>query len=779
MKKRMSLVIMMGLFAFAFLIVLNLFKLSVVQNKEYQDKANARHFGAIPIPANRGSVYDCNGKILAQSATVYLVYIDPKQFRLELAEMVEAEEKKALSLAADGKSYQKVDFTLVKTQLVAFLASKLAIPEADILTAMDADNEYTVLKKKVEKPEADAIMDYCKRVVVATITNADGSVTEKNVRFTAIVRKPDTRRYYPQNTLAASVIGFTNGDGDGQYGIEAMYDDYLSGTDGKTISAKDVNGNEMPYRYAKTYEAQDGNSLYLTIDTTLQTYLESSLEQMVDQFEVKNRACGIIMNAKTGAILSMATYPGFDPNEPYLISDEATATYLQTLPEADYQEAYIAEREKQWKNKAITELYQPGSVFKVVTASSGFEENVLKLTDTFNCTGALVVAQGTKPIHCHKRTGHGSQDFTTALCNSCNPAFMEIGRRLGANLFVQYFTAFGLTEKTGIDLPGEATSYYQGLDGMGPVELASCSFGQTNIVTPIEMITAYAAVINGGNLLTPYVVSKIVDSDGNVVVTNEPEVKRQVISEETSAIMRTALEQVVNRKGGSNAYIKGYRIGGKSGTSEKIGGITYASEDDMSYVASYACFAPADDPEIIMLIMADTPNNSIGFFGSTVVAPYSRKVLEKALPYLGYFPEYTAEEQAKLDVKVPFLEDKSIEEAKSILESSGLKYDIVGEGTSVYSQTPITGTTLAKDGTVLLYTGANDQEETVTVPNVVGMTLTQANTLLTGSKLNYVASGASTDRADVKVQTQSYEAGSIVSKWTVLELDFVSNERSD
>lgn len=763
---------------FSVALLINLFKVSVVDNDFYQEKANGSHFGTITIPANRGSIYDCNGKILAQSATVYRIYIDPKYFRQELESYMEQELKNRTNASSKGEAYQPVDYVKIQSELITYLAQKLELEETVIREAMEADSQYIVLKNKVEKTVADEIMTHVRNVVIRETVGADGKVEQDTVSFSAIVRETDTKRYYPQNSLAASVIGFTNGDGDGQYGIEAMYDDYLSGTDGKTISATDVNGNEMPYRYAKTYDAQDGNSLYLTIDTTLQTYLESSLEEMVDRFEVSNRSCGIIMNAKTGAILAMATYPGFDLNEPYVIADESVAAYLDTLTGDAYTEAYINEREKQWKNKAITELYQPGSVFKVVTASAGFEENVVKLSDSFTCNGGLIVYEGTDPIHCWKRAGHGTQHFVEALTNSCNPAFMEIGRRLGAEQFFNYFTAFGMTEKTGIDLPGEASSYYQSLEGMGPVELASCSFGQTNIVTPIEMITAYAAVINGGNLLTPYVVSKVVDADGNVVMTNETEIKRQVISAETSETMRSALEQVVTNNGGSNAYIKGYRIGGKSGTSQKIGGTIYESEDDMEYIASYVCFAPADDPEIILLVMADQPNSDIAYYGSTVAVPYARKVMEKALPYLGYYPEYTAEEQANLDVKVPFLEDKTIEDAQKLLTDSGLSCEIIGEGASVYSQMPITGTTLSKGSTVLLYTTSDLPEETATVPNVVGMTLDQANQALTAAGLNYVATGASTDRTDVRIQAQSIEAASTVSKWTVIEIEFAVNDQS-
>ncbi len=765
--KRRSTLVLICMLALGAAVIAQLFRESVIQNDYYQNMANERHFGSIPIPASRGSIYDCNGKILAQSATVYKIYIDPSLYQRQLQQIREREQDKVAASAKKGSVYTPIDVDKVQAELIKFLSEKLEIPEAKVQEAMLKDNQYSVLKTKVDKPVADAILKYVSKIQIDE---------DRSVSFSAITSETDTRRYYPQNSLAASVIGFTNSDGDGLYGLEAMYDEYLSGTDGRVISAKDVNGDEMPYRYSKTYDAQDGNSLYLTIDTTLQTYLESALEEMVETFNVANRSCGIIMNAKTGAVLSMATYPGFDLNDPYTIADPVVAANLATLSETDYTTAYVEARETQWKNKAITELYQPGSVFKVVTASAGFEENVLKLTDTFTCTGGVTVAAGTEPIHCHKRAGHGTQDFTHALINSCNPAFIEIGRRLGSNLFFQYFTAFGLTEKTGIDLPGEATSYYQGLKGMGPVELASCSFGQTNIITPVEMITAFAAVINGGYLVTPYVVSKVADGDGNVIQTKDVNVRRQVISAETSATMREALEKVVTPNGGGNAYIKGYRIGGKSGTSQKIGG-NYTTEVEKN-IASFACFAPADDPEIIMLIMADEPDRSKGYFGGTVVAPYARKVMEKALPYLGYYPEYTPEEQAKLDVRVPFLEDKTIEEARAELTELGLQCYTVGEGTTVYSQTPITGATMVRNGTVILYTEEMTDTEMAVVPNMQGMTLAQANAELTKQRLNYITSGASPERTDVRIQMQSSEPGMSVPKGTVIELVFGVNDQS-
>ncbi len=731
MNKR-NIVIMGIMFACALAVSINVFKVSVVDNEYYQEKANKTQFGSMTISANRGSIYSSDGSILAQSATVFKVYIDPKNFK--------EHDQKNLDITVD------------------FLSETLELDKQSIIDKINkTDTQYQVLKNKVEKPIVDKINTF---------------LDEHNM--TSIKTSEDIKRYYPQGELAASVIGFTNYDGEGWYGIEAYYDDELSGVDGKVISAKDAYSQEMPYKYSKLYDAEDGNSLQLTIDTTLQYYLEKNLQDMYNTYQLDNRACGIIMNANTGAILAMATCPGFDLNSPSEITDQRTLNELGLIAnEEERSNAEANARELQWKNKAVSEIYIPGSVFKVFTSSAGFEENVLSLDDTFYCSGSLTVAG--QPIRCWNRNGHGSQTFKDALTNSCNPAFMEIGKRLGAENFFYYFEAFGLTDKTGIDLPSEISSYYAPEDRLGPVELASSSFGQTNKVTPIEMITAYASVINGGKLLVPYVVDKVIDSDGNTIKTTETTVKRQVISEETSATMRDCLEYVVNTNGGSNAYIKGYRIGGKSGTSQKL---DEYNEANMRYVASYVCFAPADNPEIIMLIMADEPTTG-EYYGSVVAVPCARSILEEVLPYLGYYPEYSDEELATLDVTVPSVEDTTLNNAENTLTDLGLTYEVVGHGDMVVSQTPISGSSIAQGGKIILYTEANQEQEFVEVPNLTGYSLTEANNLLSSLNLNYVASGASTEREDATVYSQSYNEGEHVPVGTIIELTFVVKEQGD
>ncbi len=774
MKIRANGLILSVTLVMAALLILNIFKISVLDHDYYSDWANSRQFGTIAIPAKRGSIYDANGTILAQSATVYRIYVDPGLFRNELAS-IEEKNKKLLE-SAEKKSDQGtpvsadiIDTNALKQQLAVFLAEQLDISLQKVQEAFEAKSNYVVLKKQVEKNTADRILEYVNSVPIVN--------SERKPSFASITRESDTKRYYPQNELAAAVIGFNNSDGDGVYGIEAYYNDYLSGIDGKTITAKDASGNEMPYRYSKTYDAQDGDDVYLTIDMTLQTYVENALTEMVETFSVENRGCGIMLNAKTGAVLAMASVGGFDLNAPYEIYDEKALEKIRAIEDEEERANALAEqRETQWKNKCVSETYIPGSVFKVYTASAGLEENAITYENTFNCTGSVEVADTT--INCwKKKPGHGSQSFEQILTNSCNPAFISIGQALGKDLFCQYFEAFGLTERTGIDLPGETSSVYCPLSRMGEVELASSSFGQTNSLSPIEMITGYAAVVNGGQLLKPYVVSKIVDGDGNVVLSNEKSVRRQVISEETSAEMRKALQAVVENNGGSNAYIKGYKIGGKSGTAQKLmGGYT---AEDMKFIASYCCFAPADDPEIVLLIVADEPYGfDERYYGSTVAVPYARAVMEKALPYLGYYADDSGENAEKQDIKIPMLIDETIETAGNQLTELGLKFEIVGEGDIVNMQTPITGSKVSKGSTVLLYTGTGIVEETVTVPLVTGMTAEEANAKLTEIGLNYIAKGASTDRKDVKVLLQSIPGGTQVSKWSVIELDFGSTDQS-
>lgn len=760
MKKRAVALGFGGCMLLAVLVTVKLALLCIVNHDVYAEKANSKHFSKITITAHRGSIYDRTGEPLARSATVYKIYIDPNQFQSDMEEIGKTMAERQESVAKGKKlDPDKIVMPIeeLEEEIIQTLAEKLELNPDTVREATQKDTKYYVLQTQVEKNIADELMEYL-----------------DTYGLTSIKTEEDTKRYYPQNELAAQVIGFTNSDGDGQYGLEAYYNQYLSGTDGRVISATDAKGNEMPYRYSTTFPAEDGSSLYLTLDMTLQYYLEKNLQSMCEQFDVRNRACGIIMNAKTGAIYAMGTYPSFDLNEPSVIYDQSAAAALRALPQEQYQEAYIAAREQQWKNKAITEIYVPGSVFKIFTTAMAIEEKQVDIdSDRFFCTGAYTIQGVPKPIHCHKLAGHGEQTFSEALTNSCNPAFIEVGLRIGIHKFSQYFSAFGLTEKTGIDLPGEGSSIYRSEDNMSIVDLAASAFGQSNSLTPMEMITGIAAAVNGGYLVEPHVVDKIVSNEGNVIKNFGTNIRRQVISEESSAQVRQLLQAVVDNNGGSNAYIKGYAIGGKSGTSQKL-----ETGDEDKYVASYACFAPANDPEIVMLIMADEPMGE-SYYGSKVVAPYARMILEEALPYLGYYPEYTDEEYAKLDVSVPLLLDTQLSSAEETLTALGLTYEVKGSGETVVGQCPLTGYNISSGGKVILYTEQDYEPEFVTVPDVKNYVASDASQALINAGLNYVAVGASTDRTDVLVQTQSIPAGEQVEVGTVVQLDFVINSQGD
>lgn len=767
-----SKIVMTAAFSTLFAVVVgNFFKISILENEKYQTMANDMHFGSIPISAHRGSIYDSTGTPLAKSASVYKVFLDPSRFKEDLEDLQKAIDKQNAE-KLDGtykpefdKEGNQTDLLPVSAEAfrqdaITLLSTSLGITAEKVSSAMEADNQYSVLQDQVEKPAADEVLAFFNQY----------GLTSLNV-------EEDTKRYYPQNELAASVIGFTSADGNGAYGLEAYYNEYLAGVDGKTISAKDSHGNELPYKYSKTYAPENGNDIYLTIDVTLQYYLEKHLQEMVDEFEIKNRACAILMNAKTGAVYGMATCPSFDLNNPYDIADVNAASQIAMLTGEEAKEAKSAAREAQWKNKCITEIYEPGSVFKVITSAAAIEENLINLSnDSFYCSGSVTLDGHPDPIKCHKTSGHGTQSYYQALTNSCNPAFMEIGSRLGIDNFCYYFDAFGLGEKSAVDLPGESVGIHYTADRMSNVDLAVCSFGQGNTITPMEMITAYCAAINGGYLLEPYVVDKVVDEDGNVVLNNERTVKRQVVSEDTSAKMRDALEQVVTGNNGGNVTIKGYSIGGKSGTSQRLS-LTGDADDEQEYAASYVCFTPADDPEIILLVMADMPNKEIGYYGSTVAVPTARDILTDVLPYLGFYPEYTDEEVANLDVKVPLLEGE-LSDATATLDGLGVEYKVIGEGTAVVAQSPVTGSSIAKDGCVYLYTETNATEYTE-VPDLKGVSAAAANETIAYRELNFVATGASIERSDARVNSQSIEPGTPVPKGTVIELEFIVYENSD
>ncbi len=747
MRNRVFVGVFTLLLVFTAYICVRLFNVSIVQSEYYRSKANDQQLSSFTINANRGTIYDADGKILAQSSTVWDIILNANSIS-------EYDKDNTEKICRDVAEICGVDY-------------RKLVDECE-----NTNHRYYIVKTKVDKETCDAITQYRIDNKLATYS---------------VYAEENTKRDYPNETLASSVIGFTNFDGDGVYGIEAYYDEYLRGVNGKLVTALDANGKAMPYQYETRYAAKDGNGIYLTIDSTLQYSLEKNLELVLTQQNVQNRACGIIMNAKTGAILAMASGPSYNLNQPAVLTDYFQAKldkYEEELKEDEknYTEEEIESllnqkeavlRETQWNNKAISELYIPGSVFKVVTAAAAVEEELLG-SDSYitSCYGVAEVA-GTK-IKCWSSAGHGEVDLQLALIKSCNPAFIAIGQLLGPKNFTDYFEAFGLTEKTGVDLPGENTSIYVEYDNMGPVELASSAFGQTNKLTPLQMITAYAAVINGGYLVTPHVVDKIVDNTGNVIKSNETIVKRQVISEKTSATMRMMLENVVENNGGTNAYMEGYRIGGKSGTSEKL---DEYSNENMRYVGSMCCFTPADDPEIIMLVMVDEPMNG-QIYGSRVAAPVISAVFSECLDHMGIYAQYTAEELENQDTMVPYVLGTGGLTAISTLKTYGLNYEFVGDENGIVTTTvPGAGQLIPRGGKVVIYMDESEKK-TVTVPNVIGMSAEQANAVITSAGLNIRVSGGAAENEKARAVIQSIEPNTEAYKGAVVEVTFYLDDET-
>ena len=763
MRSRLNILLLFPIAPIVVYIVYSILKVSVLESSYWKSLANSQQLQSTVVSASRGTIYDSGGSVLAQSSTVYNVYCDPvmlKSFldkkdktKSELEELVKTEKnedklneyREKLDKARTGQS--------ILDELVSFLSQKLAADTAEVRAALtDEKSRYKIIKRDVEKSVSDTV---------------EKKLTELSVD--GVRCEPTTKRNYPQNTLAANVIGHTSFDGDGIYGIESYYNDYLSGVDGRIITAKDGDGNEIPYRYKQEYNEQNGYNINLNIESNIQHILEKALREAVLQHRPKYRASGIIMNPKTGQVLAMATDYSYDPNDPGAVSDQATAKALAGMDENSekYKQARLDAWSTQWKNKAVSEIYFPGSVFKTFTGSAALEENAITLKDTFSCNTSIEVS-GTK-FNCWSFVDHGMQNLQQAMIHSCNPAFVQIGLTLGSEKFCSYLDSFGFTDLTGIDLPGESMSICMPLDKMGPVQLASSSFGQTNKVTPIQMITAFSAVVNGGDLLTPQIVNTITDENGNIVKKNSPVKKRQVISQKTSDEMRQILEGVVRDGKSGNCYIQGYRIGGKSGTSQKID----ENPKGNTYVSSYCAFAPADDPQVIMLVMVDEPTGD-QYYGSQVAAPICVNVMNEMLPYLEIFPQYTEEERKTLQISVPNVQTYKVDKAKKALEDNSFKVKIVGKGDTVVKQYP-TGVAIDSGGTVVLCTDET-KPETVTVPNLTGLTRAQAKDLLEKYGLNLTAlgAGASEEGAIAKGDQQAI-SGRTVPAGTSISVTFASS----
>lgn len=724
-------------------IAVNLFRLQILEGEELETRAVNQQTQDTSLSAKRGTIYDCNMKVLATSADVWQVVLDPNFIRKELVP----------------------DDASVQDTIAQRLAQILGEDSAEIRQLMEKQTYYAKVADEVETDKKDEILDLKEELGLGN----------------AIQLQPDYKRYYPYGAFASSVLGFTNSEDQGVTGVEASYNEYLSGVPGKLVTAKNARGVDMPFQYEQRVEAQDGYSLVLTIDEVVQHFLEKSVEEAAESCGVRNRACGIVMDVDTGAILAMTVKGDYDPNDPYTITDEADLETINAIPDDEEHaeeraQALRTAQEKQWRNKCISDTYNPGSVFKMLTASMGIEEGIVNENTTFSCGGSYRVAD--RNIGCWKLAGHGTETFAQGLSNSCNPVFMQLGEQIGATTFFRYFEAFGLTRKTGIDLIGESNSIYYDAEGLGPTELATSSFGQSFRVTPIQMITAAAAVANGGYLVQPHVVSQILDSEGNIVETIETEVKRQVISEDTSARVSAMLQETATTGTAKNGYVAGYRIAGKTGTSEKIDEWNAAGrEGEKKYIASYCGYAPADDPQVIMLVFFDEPVPQNGeVFGSAIAGPPFAETMAEILPYLGVEPKYTEEELAKLDISTPGVVGLGVEEAQTKVSNAGLTYKTYGSGSTVVSQIPEQGKSIPKGGTVVLYLDEASTSETVTVPSLTGLSLSQVNARVAQAGLNLSITGAAASGSSAVSDTQDLAEGTEVPPGTVITVNFVELE---
>ena len=767
-------------------LVIQLWTISIRDHDFYQQRATDQQLMDVSVSAHRGDILDANGDVLAMSATVYNLILAPKDLmnsvdRSDYTDEEGNEDEEAWSAAVQELRDEIID---------GLMAIRPDLDRADLERRMAKENsQYEVLLTELEEEEAQAIRTF---------------IEENNTGY-YLYLTPSTKRYYPFGALASQVLGFVNSEG-GVYGLEAGYESILKGVPGRVVTGRTAQNDELYNSYSNYVDAVNGYNLTLTIDSTIQSYAEQILEKGIAAYDVRNGGVCIVANPKTMEILAMASSPEFDPNNYSAIMDsllqgEASSNVQgiyeqlkaenaqkpaeEQLTDAELQQqaqsqANAAVRETQWLNKGLREPYEPGSTFKALVLAAALEEGVVSESDTFYCPGYYEV-NGVR-IYCSERTGkHGNQTLAEAVQNSCNPAFMMIGQRLGAEKFYDYFEAFGMKEKTGIDLPGELTGlvwdrdYITSLEGY--LSLATASFGQRFTVTPIQMITAFSAVINGGNLYQPYVVQSISDASGAVIQNTEPTLIRQVVSEETSRRCRAILETVVSEGTGGNAYQAGYRIGGKTGSSETI-----PKEDDRTIV-SFMGFAPADDPEIIVLLAYDKPQpaspggnwSTTGVYisGGNMAAPMAGEVIAQILDYLNVEKQYTAEESAAVDVTTPQVTGYAVADAEARLSNKGLSYRTIGEGDVVTSQVPAANSAVPGGSTVILYLGGAAPEETGTVPNVVGQSYEAAKNALEAAGFFMRATGTSTFYTNSsRAQSQSVAGGETAAIGTVIDVQF-------
>ena len=719
--------LLLGVFGVLTFVLLftKLYHWQITEHDELQSVAVRQQTLRTTVEASRGTIYDRNGTILAMSASAEDIFISPK-------EIIENDQDQ--NLIAGG------------------LAEILNLDPADILKKMEKTNsQYEELKKKADDELADKVREF---------------INENDLKGVFI--RPTSKRTYPKGTLASQVIGFANENG-GAMGLEAAYNDELTGENGMVVTARDRDGRSVLYQYDQYFDAENGCDLHTTLDTTIQYYLEKGVQELEARFGTGKGAEGIVMDVNTGAVLAMASLPTYDLNSPGMVYNDFLTS---GMTEEQVLENMRDLLNKQWRSKAINDTYEPGSTFKTLTLAMALEENVVDLNTGFYCSGSVKIEGET--INCSKRApGHGQQNLTQAFANSCNPAFINIGLRIGNDKFYQYMLDFGLTEKTGVDTTGEASGFVNSEIKYSTLALACYAFGQNFNVTPIALLAAQCACVNGGYLYTPYLVEEITDQDGNVVSKHDSTPIRQVVSEETSALVRDIMEYEVTTGTGKNGQVAGYRIGGKTGTADKVGG---------NVIVSFVCFAPADDPQVMMLLTLDEPNKWTGTYvsGGNMVAPIASSVMSEILPYLGVEPSYTAEELVGADKTVPNVIGLGKDAAVEKLAVSGFTCRTVGDGDAVTDQTPVGGAIAPNSAEIILYLGAEKSTEKCIVPNVVGDSAATANQKIVNAGLIMGVSGATNaSSSTVRAISQSVDPGTEVEAGTVVRVQFSDSSVRD
>lgn len=716
-----------------------LFRWQILRGEELKTAAMDQQLYSTTLAASRGTIYDATGtKVLAQTASVWTVVLEP--------------------------NYIDEDD---KTKIATGLSQILEMDYDAVMDKVNQNSYFTYLKRKIETEIKDEIVMYL-----------DENDISRGVRFIE-----DYKRYYPYGSTASTVLGFTGTDNTGLAGLELYYEEELSGTAGRMVSAKNALGTDMPFQYEQLVSAEDGYDLVLTIDETVQSIMEKHLDAGCESYEVKNGAVAILMEVDTGAVIGLAVSGDFDPNDPFTVTDKNRLTEIAALPEEEQDDAYNAAMVAQWRNKAVSDTYTPGSVFKMMTSAMALDSGAITEGTSFTCTGSHVPlgANASDDIACWLHPGsHGTIDLHGGLCGSCNPYFMQVAETMGPNIFYKYFQAFGLTTYTGIDLPGEAVGISYTADRMGPVELATESFGQGFTVTPIQMVTACAAVVNGGYVVQPHVVDRVLDSEGNIVSSANTEPKRQVVSEDVSELVTGILAENVIDGGGKNAYVAGYSTGGKTGTSEKIAEyreeLANGNEDFLlQYIASFCGTAPADDPRYVLLVYFDEPNRDTASGGGQA-APVFANIMAEVLPYLGVEKDMAVESENSINA--PDVVGKTAAEAKSLINEAGLYWDSLDEladSDIIEMQVPSAGTALPEDGRVVIFTTtAVAEDKLCEVPDFVGWGLSDCNYLANIAGVQILITGPSLDGALI-AQSQDISAGSLVKPGTVITVNFVDS----